>query len=511
MNRSTRFSRRAPLAMLVAGCLAAPAAEAVSYFYRVPNLGLRASSGGSPLVFRDNVTNAILGSIPFPDTAVGSNSPPQVVKVENRGTVNITFGAVPFALAAPFSLSGTTCSGTLLPGANCTATLVFSPPAAQTYSGSNLTVSSDAPSTVTIALSGTGTLDGVSEIVAGGAHTFIHKTNGEWWAAGYNQYGTLGLGHFTDVNVFTKVPSLTGAVQVQLGYHHTFAKKADGTWWSTGYNFYGQLGQGDQASRNTFTAIPALTGALQVVVGPYIAYAEMTPGNWVGTGGTGNDELGIGNPGPITSFTPIPGLNGATKVLPGADFSLAKMSDGSWKGAGWNGYGELGIGNFTNLPAAPGWIAIPALSGATKVAAGLSSAYAIRPDGTLWSTGYNSNGELGLGNWTNRNQYTQVPGVANAVEIATSYTHIFVRLSNGNWMAAGNADYNQLGLGDWSYHNSFVAVPALNGATKVITGLTTTFAQRADGKWYGVGGNDYGEMGLGGANNADAFTLMPPP
>ena len=37
----------------------------------------------------------------------------------------------------------------------------------------------------------------------------------------------------------------------------------------------------------------------------------------------------------------------------------------------------------------------------------------LKNDGTLWCTGYNSNGELGLGDITNRNIFTQEIGRAH--------------------------------------------------------------------------------------------------
>ena len=516
MNGSMPYSAKASLALALIGCLSSSLALAATYHYRIPNKGIGsgAAAGGASLAFRDNVSNALLPSVSFPDTAVGSNSAAQVIKLVNEGSTAITFSGTPLVVAAPFSLSATTCAGTLAPAASCTASVVFSPAAAQAYSGSFLTVSSDATGVATPSFTGTGLASlTVTDIVVGGALTFVRKSDGTWWGAGENYYGGLGMGDSNPYNVFTRVPFLDGATQVVAGWYHTLAQRSDGSWWSTGYNFYGQLGVGDRGSRYSFTPLPALAGATQVVAGPYITFARLSNGTWVGTGGTGNDELGLNAAGYQTSFVPIPALAGATEVVPGADFTLARMSDGSWKAAGWNGYGEFGIGNFTSLPASgSGFITVPALAGLTKVRAGLSSGYALQSDGTVRTTGYNGNGELGAGNWTNRSSYGAVPGVSNVTDIVTNgYTHVFLRLSNGNWMAAGNADYNQLGLNDWAYHNSFVPVPALNGATKVIVGATHTFAKMANGRWYGVGGNDYGEMGQGsGVNNLDTFTEVQP-
>jgi len=90
----------------------------------------------------------------FAVIAVGQSSAAQSVTVTN--STNYAIGAVTLAATAPFNIAQNGCTGSLAAGANCTASVVFSPSAGGSSSGS-LTISSAAVATpATVALSGTG-------------------------------------------------------------------------------------------------------------------------------------------------------------------------------------------------------------------------------------------------------------------------------------------------------------------------------------------------------------------
>jgi hypothetical protein len=108
-----------------------------------------ANSGGGSATL-----NASPSALSFGNVASGSTSAAQTVTITNSGTVAATVSGV----SAPSGFSETTtCGSSIAAGASCTASVAFAPTAAQSYSG-NLTVNSSASdSTLTVALSGTGT------------------------------------------------------------------------------------------------------------------------------------------------------------------------------------------------------------------------------------------------------------------------------------------------------------------------------------------------------------------
>jgi alpha-tubulin suppressor-like RCC1 family protein len=70
---------------------------------------------------------------------------------------------------------------------------------------------------------------------------------------------------------------------------------------------------------------------------------------------------------------------------------LAIKSDGTLWAFGANDNGQLGLGDTTDrlLP-------VQVMTGASKVSAGYAHSLIIKTDNTLWSTGLNRDGRLGL-------------------------------------------------------------------------------------------------------------------
>src|SRR5215831_7620046 len=98
--------------------------------------------------------------IAFGSIAVGSTSPIMKTTLTNTGKATVTFASD--AISAEFSWGGTgTCYnpvGTLAPGASCTYSAKFTPTAAGTVNG-KITIASNASNpTLTVPLSGTGTV-----------------------------------------------------------------------------------------------------------------------------------------------------------------------------------------------------------------------------------------------------------------------------------------------------------------------------------------------------------------
>src|SRR5262249_51219940 len=110
--------------------------------------------------------------------------------------------------------------------------------------------------------------------------------------------------------------------------------------------------------------------------------------------------------------------------------------------------------------------------------------------GTVWTWGYNGNGQLGDGSTNNRNTPAQVTGIT-ATAVGGGGNHTLVVLSSGAMKAWGqNASY-QLGDGTNTQATSPVSVSTVTSIPSAIGGFDFSFARKSDGTAWAWGDNSY--------------------
>ncbi|HYF96333.1 MAG TPA: hypothetical protein VD969_29350 [Symbiobacteriaceae bacterium] len=338
----------------------------------------------------------------------------------------------------------------------------------------------------------------------GWEHTALLKADGTVWAWGQNYFG--GLGNDTTVDSGTPVPvmDLTGVKAIAAGGHKTLALKADGTVWAWGDNSYGQLGNGSTAHSSKPVPVQGLTGVKAIAAGVLHAAALKSDGTvWTwGYGGYGG--LGNGDSGPSAmSLTPVPvtGLTGVKAIFASAiaGRTYALKSDGTLWAWGENGQfgGLLGDGTTVELAATP--VQVTGLSEVTAVATGASHTIALRSDGTVWAWGYNTDGQFGNGSTSGSPVRTpaQVPGLTKVTAIAAGYSHSLALRSDGTvWTWGGNSQ-GQLGDGSTDSRTSAARVAGLRDVVQIGAGQSFSVAVRRDGSVWTWGQNAHGQLGDG--------------
>ena len=146
-------------------------------------------------------------------------------------------------------------------------------------------------------------------------------------------------------------------------------------------------------------------------------------------------------------------------VACGKYHSAAIKTDGTLWAWGMGGFGALGTTGQTNA-----YTPVQTASGGTNwkmVAAGHYNTCGIKTDGTLWGWGYNSSGQLGLGDRTTRNTPVQLNASTNWKMVAVGgYSCIASIKTDGTLWTCGQNYYGVLGDGTDVFKSSPVQTAA---------------------------------------------------
>ncbi|WP_442602408.1 RCC1 domain-containing protein [Paenibacillus sp. KN14-4R] len=193
------------------------------------------------------------------------------------------------------------------------------------------------------------------------------------------------------------------------------------------------------------------------------------------------------------------------KYLPlsaGGSHSVAIKTDGTVWTWGANNIGQLGLGDagFETNRKTP--MQVKKEDGtdfvAVQVAAGGSHTVALDPDGRVWSWGSNSDGQLGNGSiGSSRNKPYMVDNIADARAIAAGTSHTVALQGDGTVWTWGLNSEGQLGIGNTDAHVSQPKrVMLADGMTPLIAqsifaGYNQTLAIDMDGTLWMWGSHDY--------------------
>ena len=298
--------------------------------------------------------------------------------------------------------------------------------------------------------------------------------DGKFWAWGENDHGEVGRGDTTNTtvpycssdNVSNSLFGKTAIDYAPMPSNNNSLSHlvlcSDGTVHSCGINSYGQLGQGDTTQRTNFVQVPLLTGITKIARGRELytnCFALKDDGTVYSWGYAPNGGLGHGNatqmniPMQIMYFV----QNNITivDIGTGTDMGWAIDDQANLYTWGLNNYGQLGHSGTTN-------ILTPTLA-ATNVKFCYSSGIdyqrtnIIKTDGSVWATGGNYYGCLGVAaDTTNRSGFQEclkegTTGFTNATKVvlggAGSYNYTIVLDEDGVCWSVGYSGNGQLGRG----------------------------------------------------------------
>jgi alpha-tubulin suppressor-like RCC1 family protein len=300
-------------------------------------------------------------------------------------------------------------------------------------------------------------VDYVGTFAGGDEHTVVMDENGKLWSWGNGIYGQLGNGAFVR-NQAQRVAVLSDLTftQVTASTYHTAAIDSTGHLWTWGVNTYGQLGIQPYLDKSH----------TPIAVRPDLIFTQVTAGygHTVALDNTGQLwSWGLDNMGQLGNDLALQTYNVPVKVLEGRKFK--------------------------------------------QVSTGDHHTVALETTGELWSWGRNTNGQLGLGDRTNRPTPAKVAFAPVIDKVATGDRHTVVLDSTGKLWSWGYDEYGQLG-DDATKLDQTIPKAVLSGTKfkDVAGGMFHTVAIDTTGKLWSWGWDSNGQLGDGISEPGDKPT-----
>jgi alpha-tubulin suppressor-like RCC1 family protein len=324
---------------------------------------------------------------------------------------------------------------------------------------------------------------------------------GQLWLWGNNGYGNLGDN--TNINKSSPVQTVTFATNwssLFTGFYHVGAIKTDGTLWLWGRGLNGTIGDNTIANRSS--PVQTIAGGInwsKVACGPYNTAAIKTDGTlwiWGRNNGTLGDNTITDRSSPVQTVT---GGTNWSVVACGRAHTAAIKTDGTLWTWGDNSHGQLGDNTLTNKSSP-----IQTITGGnnwSSVACGYNFVAAIKTDGTLWLWGQNTvlgaAGQLGDNTGTNKSSPVQtITGGNNWSSVACGRSHTAALKRDGTLWTWGLNSYGNLGDNTSIRKSSPIqTISAGNNWSFVACGYQHTTATKTDGSLWAWGRNNDGQLG----------------
>lgn len=307
-------------------------------------------------------------------------------------------------------------------------------------------------------------LDSVIDVSSSGVTALFLKSNGTVWACGNNEYGQLGLGNTNNVSAPVQIPGLSNIIAISAGPFHSLFLKSDSTVLACGINAEGECGLGSSINGTlTPTQIPGLNKITAISAG-ILHSLFLHKSTFVYACGY-NDDGQLGDGTTINRYSPVLASAFLVKAISaGGDYSLFLTTIGTVYGCGNNIFGQLGIGSnkYIKTPTKmPNLDSVQQISAGFSQSLFLKTNGSIWTCGENLLSG--SQGIDGSSEYLNIP--TKIIGLNNVISIAAGKTFFIsvhssiytsssplIKKNDGTIWGSGGNQYGQLGIGENGNH-----------------------------------------------------------
>ena len=290
----------------------------------------------------------------------------------------------------------------------------------------------------------------IKQISCGHAFTVCVDYDDFMWSFGGNRSGQLGTGNITNYNVPQKIINIPPVFSVSCGSEHILIITSDSNLWSCGNNAHGQLCLGNQENQSTFQQT-SFSNISRVACGSRHSLFQNNKEEIYSCGSNYNGELGLGH-AKNSQITPtlIPNLpSNIVQFICGYGHTLFLDSKGSVFSVGYNYNGQLGISNESNANVLNQIVNIPPIQ---TISCSCYSSYLIDFEGNLWCFGSNLHGQLGHEKLKSKVylpiKLESLKGIQQISYGCCGYGHFLVKDSQNKIFASGYNTNGQLGTGN---------------------------------------------------------------
>jgi len=293
-----------------------------------------------------------------------------------------------------------------------------------------------------------------------GKNCFFIKPDG-LYATGDNTYRQMGVnktGFITKIIIEENGNPISGIVtNIAYNNNNTVLSLEDGSLWGTGQNNQGMFGLNDMAWRETFTRLEIKkNGLLMNHINNKVSQIHMNYEDRIvlvlledGTlWGSGNNFGGQLMYSSIIfhEITSIKILNPhkITHISCGANHTILSLEDGTLWGAGYNGENQLGqsgsVSTYIPIELIKNEVVMNRSNNkVTHISCNFHSTMVVLEDGTLWGSGQNNQGQLGLGNYVKQEYFTEITlnSTQRITHLACGARHTSISLEDGSLWVTG--------------------------------------------------------------------------